>query len=186
MTELIRALRCSNSTEHIDCIRDKCKYFYREPQEVIDKFREEHGGKFREFPDDIFETCDCEQIALDAADELERLCEDREKYGWHNLRKNPDDLPPNEEAVEIAFVNPYTGKYWTARAFYEDGTMHSEDSIFGGELYEWCEYDEDADDYIIPVGWFEHVMFGEFYTEINGKFVIAWREIEPFEPEEQI
>ena len=75
MKELIRALRCSNSTDYIDCIKEKCKYFYREPQEVIDRFKAEHGGNSQNFPDDIFEACDYEQIALDAADELEKLCE---------------------------------------------------------------------------------------------------------------
>lgn len=112
----------------------------------------------------------------------EAIVEHHNKYRWHDLREDPNDLPQNEEVVEIAFVNPYTGKYWTARAFYEDGTMHSEDSIFGGDLWEWCEYDENTDDYILSAGWFEHVMFGEWYTEINGKFVIAWREIEPYRP----
>lgn len=73
MRELIRALRCSNTTNTCECVRDKCKYFYREPQEVIDRFKAEHGSGF--YPDDIFEACDYEQIALDAADELEKLSE---------------------------------------------------------------------------------------------------------------
>lgn len=80
------------------------------------------------------------------------------QYRWHDLRKNPDDLPEPEKEVEIAYYNDYSEKYYTARAFYEDGNVHSEDSIMDGgeDGWEcWCEYCEETDDYIIPEGWLE-------------------------------
>lgn len=113
-----------------------------------------------------------------------KALEKQEKYRWHDLRKDPDDLPDNENEVDIAFTT-WNGKVGIARAFYEDGTMHSEDSMMGAGVKGWdywCEYCEETDDYIIPAGWLEYVCFGETYTIVDRE-VIAWREIEPFERE---
>lgn len=114
---------------------------------------------------------------------LEEILEEREKYKWHDLRKDPEDLPANEHEVEIAYI-VYAGIKKTTRAIYEDGTMHSEDSDFCyTELDEWCEYCEETDDYIIPQGWLETVHFAENMGVVDRE-VIAWREIETFEEEE--
>lgn len=105
------------------------------------------------------------------------------KYRWHSLLKDPNDLPPNEHEVEIAYIG-YDGKPYTARAFHEDGKMHSEDSMMTCldwcSWSDWCEYCEETDDWIIPECWLEYVSFGETYAEID-KEVIAWRKCETYE-----
>lgn len=110
----------------------------------------------------------------------------QEKYRWHDLRKNPEDFPENEKPVEVAYYSEYTKGFYTARAFHEDGTMHSEETMMSCTDYcswsDWCEYCEETDDWIIPEGWLEYVTFGEEYAMID-KEVVAWREIEPFEVE---
>ncbi|MBQ0079719.1 MAG: hypothetical protein KBS66_07520 [Eubacterium sp.] len=109
-------------------------------------------------------------------------CNELKRYEWHDLRRNPDDLPPNEHEVDIAYER-YESMY-TARAIYEDGTVHSEDSRYVyDELNEWCEYCEDTDDYIIPRGWIEVTAFAENMGLVDIP-VIAWRELAPFEEEE--
>lgn len=118
--------------------------------------------------------------ALDAAKEAVKKAD---KYRWHDLRKDPEDLPVNEHEVDIAYIG-YKGIKKTARAIYEDGTMHSEDSVFCyTELDDWCEYCEETDDYIIPQGWLEITHFAENMGIIDCE-VIAWREIETFEEED--
>lgn len=107
------------------------------------------------------------------------------KYRWHDLRKNPDDLPKCEHVVDIAF-EAYDGKINTARAFHEDGKMHTEDTTLLGcgdyEWDDWCEYCEETDDYIIPECWIESEISGENCSTID-RDIIAWREIRPFEEE---
>ena len=63
MKELIRALRCS-STPKSGCIGKECRYFKIEvvPPELVDLIGET-----------IWESCDCDKIAQDAADKLEEL-----------------------------------------------------------------------------------------------------------------
>lgn len=103
------------------------------------------------------------------------------KYAWHDLRKNPKDLPDAEKIVEIAFKSYCGNHYLQIHAFYEDGNVHSENSDYGfDELEDWCEYCEDTDDYVIPEGWMESARFAECFGVID-RAVVAWREIEPFE-----
>lgn len=118
-------------------------------------------------------------LTVDEGFAIAKALSHEDTYRWHDLRKNPNDLPPNEHEVEIAF-EAY-GKHITTRAIYEDGTMHSEDSIYCyTELDEWCEYCEEADDYIIPLGWIEVTKFAEYMGFVDRK-VVAWKEIDPFE-----
>lgn len=90
-------------------------------------------------------------------------------------------LPENETEVEISCIRRYIGAgnvkkeaYLTARAFYSDGTLTTEDSSFGwDEVYNW-EYDEEKDAYIIPEGWWEYVTFSEQFGVVDAE-VIAWK-----------
>lgn len=96
-------------------------------------------------------------------------------------------FPESEKEVEITYVRKHwkTGEpvYFTARAFYEDGTINTADSSFGWEDTDNWEYDEEKDCYIIPEGWFESVSFAEEFGTVDSP-VIAWREIvEPYKPE---
>ena len=117
-------------------------------------------------------------ILREALDMAMEVLEKEDKYRWHDLRKDPGDLPPNEHEVDIAYEK-YNSTY-TARAIYEDGTVHSEDSSYVyDEIDEWCEYCYDTDDYIIPRGWIEVTKFAENMGFVDMP-VIAWREIEKF------
>ena len=133
---------------------------------------------------------DCKDEHKQLAEWLEELSAMREKekrYRWHDLRKNPDDLPEIEHEVEVAYITKYTnGKAITTRAVYEDGSIAQSESAFDWEDYMDCEcgectYNDEKDEYMIPVGWFEAHWYGEERHEIYDAEIIAWREIEPFE-----
>lgn len=122
----------------------------------------------------------------DTIETLTTLREKRKKYKWHDLRKNPDDLPDIEHEVEVAYTTPYTnGSVKTTRAVYEDGSITQPESAFDWEEYVGndgeCDYNEEKDEYMIPVGWFESHWYGEDCHEMYDTEIIAWREIEPFE-----
>lgn len=99
-------------------------------------------------------------------------------------------LPENEEEVEISCVRRYIGagnekkeRHLTARAFYSDGTMTTEDSDFVWNDIDNWEYDEEKDAYIIPEGWCEYVTFSEEFGVVDAE-VIAWRPLsEPYKGE---
>lgn len=96
-------------------------------------------------------------------------------------------MPENETEVEITFVRKRykTGEamYLTARAFYEDVTLTTEESIYGWNETDNWEYDEELDSYIIPEGWFECVSFSEELGIVDMP-VIAWRHLsEPYQPQ---
>ena len=91
-----------------------------------------------------------------------------------------EKLPENEQDVEITYTRQHysTGEtlYFTARAFYEDGTYTTEDSGYSWEEMDNWKYDEKTDAYIIPQGWFESVSFAERFEAVDMP-VIAWRPI---------
>lgn len=118
--------------------------------------------------------------------EFSVMREKEKKYRWHDLRKNPNDLPDIEHEVEVAYVTLYTnGSVKTARAVYEDGSITQPESAFDWEEYVGndgeCDYNEEKDEYMIPVGWFESHWYGEDCHEMYDAEIIAWREIEQFE-----
>lgn len=95
-------------------------------------------------------------------------------------------LPENEKEVEITFIRQHykTGEilYLTARAFYEDGTLTTEDSGYGWNETDNWEYCEEKDACIIPEGWYEGVSFTEQFGIVDT-LVIAWRYLtEPHQP----
>ena len=62
-----------------------------------------------------------------------------------------------------------------AKAFYTDGKMNTEESQYCWDVD--CvdmDYDEEADAYIVPEGWWECVDYGEEFSAI-GDFVTHWR-----------
>ena len=99
--------------------------------------------------------------------------------------KITDGLPESEKTVEITFRWKKDGnsdEYWygTCNAFYEDGSMPVEDSI-----YDWDDYDDDdlvwdefTNTWYVPRGWHEDVWFMEECWHIDEKRyeVIAWKE----------
>lgn len=137
-----------------------------------------------------------------------KLCKDCKNRGWNcNLYPsmsnyaekceyfNPktnvwipcsERMPENEKEVEITYTKKHciTGEklYLTARAFYEDGSLATYDSIYNWDPTDEWQYDEKTDSCFIPKGWFESVSFTEEFGSINDP-VIAWRLIaEPYKP----
>lgn len=114
--------------------------------------------------------------------------EKQEKYKWHDLRKNPEDLPTVEHEVDIVCEkrNQWDDRKSIIRThgFYEDGTMSEYDSEWNWQDIEG-EYNEEEDCYMVPKGWWEyrHYLYYEEYNNAIDDFVIAWREIDPFEEE---
>ena len=95
-------------------------------------------------------------------------------------------MPENEQEVEITYTKKhyFTGEimYKTARAFYEDGTVTTEDSSYIWHDTDDWEYDESADSYKVAEGWFERTSFTEG-SGIVDMPVIAWRPLtEPYRP----
>lgn len=107
-----------------------------------------------------------------------------DKYRWHDLRKNPNDLPSIETKVEVCCKYKNRDYKIYTHGFYEDGTVLEEDS-----KWIWYdidgEYDEEHDCYIISEGWWEYSDFlvDDIYNNVIDAEVLAWRYIEPFEEE---
>ena len=92
-----------------------------------------------------------EDTLVDICESIERELHNAQyKYKWHDLRKNPEDLP------EISNKAVLTGHV-----------------MCGRRCYAVCQYTEYGfEDGINP-------------AELLNMSVIAWREIEPFEREEE-
>ena len=96
-------------------------------------------------------------------------------------------FPENEQEVEISCKRTYIGSgdekrttYFTARGFYTDGNMNTEDSGFWWEDCDNWEYDEEKDAYKIPEGWWEYVTFSERFGVVDAE-VLAWKPLsEPY------
>lgn len=91
------------------------------------------------------------------------------------------DRPPEPETevfiyAEIRRDNKVIG-YVVTTAIYEDGTIHTEESIWNwDDINYWGTYDEETDDYIIPEGWWEERHYNDDDTR-NLKvddFVTHW------------
>ena len=131
----------------------------------------------------VFCHTDCQQeeeLALD----LEQFIENAptvESPAWIPCSER---LPENETEVEISCIRKYIGAgdkkkvaYFTARAFYTDGTMTTEDSSYVWEDCDNWKYDEEKDAYIIPEGWWEYVTFSEEFGVVDAE-VIAWQPLQ--------
>lgn len=120
-------------------------------------------------------------------DDMLRMIKGQPKIGrWITCSER---MPESEKDVEITYVRKHwkTGEplYFTARAFYEDGTMTTETSSFNWDDTDNWEYKEEKDYHVIPEGWFESVSFVEEFGAVDVP-VIAWREIaESYRPEEE-
>lgn len=77
-TEIIKALRRSSSVvPNREC--GKCAYFYRD--EPSPEIAEQYGA----VPDYCWESCDCDRIALDAADMIEQLLKEAGNVGTTDI-----------------------------------------------------------------------------------------------------
>lgn len=118
---------------------------------------------------------------IDDAIEIVNQVEQEYNNGWISVSKK---LPEIETEVEITFIrkHPITKEllYLTARAFYTNGQLTTEDSSYCWNETDNWEYDEEKDAYIIPEGWWESASFAEEFYVVDQK-VIAWRPLpKPF------
>lgn len=103
---------------------------------------------------------------------------------WNNIKNK---LPENEKDVLACVKRKYynSDKYirFITKAFYTDGKHNTEDSKY---VWDNCnfEYDEEADVYIIPEGWWEAVDYSEEFGIIDD-FITHWAEL-PELPTEDI
>ena len=95
-------------------------------------------------------------------DVVSYLFDERNKYRWHDLRKNPDDLPDVEHRRKAYFHVVQEGK--------ETGPTI-------------LQYKKDY-----GFGFYNDFGNGPKFTEVDTNFtaqIVAWREIEKFESEEE-
>lgn len=120
------------------------------------------------------------------ATEIARL---REERRWIPVSER---LPENEVDVLILAERRLYGipetdsrkHHIVAMAFHTDGKMNTEDSGYNWELWDTgAEYDEEADAYIIPEGWWESVRYGEEFSAVDD-FVTHWMPL-PEPPKEE-
>lgn len=124
-------------------------------------------------------TCLEHAPEIDALALIERLEAERDAA----LAKVPkwigveEYLPENEECVFVtAQHDGYFGNPWRTvmTAFHTDGK-----TIAGESGYNWSEgsvemeYDEEADDFIVPEGWWEDVQCGDEFSKVEYK-VTHW------------
>lgn len=162
--------------------------------EVFEKIIENLEEKIKEYDKRIedpyyFDETDAKRDLNNRARGIEQAIEIVEQAaieynnGWIPVESGK--LPENEKGVEITFTRKHykTGEtlYLTARAFYEDGTLTTEDSSFCWDETDNWEYCEEKAAYIIPEGWFEGVSFAE-QSGVVDMPVIAWRYLpEPYQ-----
>ena len=126
------------------------------------------------------------RIVREAADLIEKLTDRCARYAeeiavlqerekWVPVTER---LPENEKDVLILFERAgLRGDVYrvVGKAFYTDGKTNTENSAYVWETdYIDMEYDEDADAYIIPEGWWESIEFGETFSAVDMP-VLAWR-----------
>lgn len=102
----------------------------------------------------------CENIMRrEAADQIERDQKEiealREKQQWIPVAER---LP--EPETDVLAVCNRNGCIFVIPAIYEDGKMLTRDSAWNwSNIYCYGLYDEEADDYYIPEGWWENRQF---------------------------
>lgn len=100
-----------------------------------------------------------------------------------------DRLPDNEVDVLICverrhYSDPSKYIRFVVKAFHTDGRTNSEESSYVWSTeYLNMDYDEEADAYIIPEGWWESIEYGEEFSAVSD-FVTHWKPL-PEPPKEE-
>ena len=160
--EIVKALQCIStvcSATDRDCL--KCGYF-----------RKWFG-------------CDADRLSTDAADLIERLTAEnaalREKQRWIPVTERM----PEPETDVLAVCNR-NGYIFVTPVIYEDGKLLTQESAWNwSNIYCYGLYDEEADDYYIPEGWWENRQFNpdDVYNNPVDCAVTHWLPL-PGAPEE--
>lgn len=99
-----------------------------------------------------------------------------------------EKLPDNEVDVLVCvtrkhYSDPSKDIRFVAKAFHTDGKTNTEHSRYGwSSQYIDMEYDEEADAYIIPEGWWESVEYEDEFSAVDD-FVTHWMPL-PAPPKE--
>lgn len=101
----------------------------------------------------------CDGCPKVSADLIERLTDEnaalREKQRWIPVTER---LP--EPETDVLAVCNRNGYIFVIPAIYEDGKLLTQESAWNwSDIYCYGLYDEDADDYYIPEGWWENRQF---------------------------
>lgn len=129
---------------------------------------------------------DCfDEVNTAAADLIERLTAEnaalREKQRWIPVTER---MPEPETGV-LAVCNR-NGYIFVIPAIYEDGKLLTQESAWNwSDIYCYGLYDEEADDYYIPEGWWENRQFNpdDVYNNPVDCAVTHWMPL-PDAPEE--
>lgn len=129
------------------------------------------------------------RIMKDALALIERMESERDAAlakvpRWISVK---DRLPENEECVlVIAQYDGYFRKPFRTvmTAFHTNGK-----TIVGESVYSWeegsveMEYDEEADDFVVPEGWWEDVQCSDEFSQVDAK-VTHWMQLPELPKEE--
>ena len=108
-----------------------------------------------------------------------------EDDGWISVKKR---LPSCEVEVQITTRRKHKDEYSyiVTNAFYEDGTMPTEDSDWTWIECDFKNWDEEADCYLIDEGWWEYKHYnpeGEYNNAVDDE-VVAWKALpQPYKGE---
>lgn len=125
-------------------------------EEIINQEREkaEEGMKksIELFPS--FEGCKCmesaeehEQLA-DWLEELKELRKHKEKYRWHDLRKNPADLPEDNKDVLATIKGGCVNRTWHDSCGWRNATAKKARHYSDKSVLAWKEIEEFENDEI--------------------------------------
>lgn len=128
---------------------------------------------------------DCRKRDVEAADMIERLTAEnaalREKQRWIPVTERIPE--PETDVLEVCNRNGYI---FVIPAIYEDGKLLTQESAWNwSDIYCYGLYDEEADDYYIPEGWWENRQFNpdDVYNNPVDCAVTHWIPL-PEAPEE--
>lgn len=115
---------------------------------------------------------------MDAIGEIERVPAAEPVRHGHWISVN-DRLPDNEVDVLVCVTRKHysdPSKYirFVAKAFHTDGKTNTEHSRYVWSTWDIdMNYDEEADAYIIPEGWWESVEYEDEFNAVDD-FVTHW------------
>lgn len=154
-------------------------------EEIIQALRRcQFGALCARCPAVSYKNC-VDEMHKCAADLIERLTAEnaalREKQRWIPVAER---LP--EPETDVLAVCNQNGYIFVIPAIYEDGKMLTQDSAWNwNDIYCYGLYDEEADDYYIPEGWWEDRQFNpdDVYNNPVDCAVTHWMPL-PGAPEE--